>query len=83
MAGATIVPGHAAEAWRQQLGAGQSAPEQIQAAWSALDAHCRKRDQIEQGLYPLPMSITERAMCVVFARPRHVPGCLLRRGCPG
>ena len=76
VAGATIVPGHAAEAWRQQLGAGQLAPEQIQAAWSALDAHCRKRDQIEQGLYPLPMSMWEWAMRVVFALTTACAGLL-------
>ena len=76
VAGATVVPGHAAKAWRQQLGAGLLAAEQIQAAWSALDAHCRKRDQVEQGLYPLPLSLWEWAIRVVLALTAACAGLL-------
>ena len=43
------------DSWRQ---------EQIQAAWSALDAHCRKRDQVEHG--PLPLA----AVAVGVGHPR-------------
>ena len=65
--GTAVVSGFTASTWRSQLGHDLLTAEQIEAAWHALDAHCRKRDPREAVAEPLPASLWEWTWRVIFA----------------
>ena len=65
--GTAIVTGRTVGQWRTQLGEGRLAASQVEAAWTAVDAQCRRRDPLETESSPVPASLGEWLARLIFS----------------